>query len=153
MTAPATTVPVRKLHHLGVPVRDIEASLAWYEEMFGLECLFRAGGEGPEVERAVQVEGALIDAAFLRVGDIYLELIEFKAPVGEDFALRNCDVGAIHIALDVPDVHEAHRVLTAKGAMFTNEPTFIPEGELAGHWFAYFRDPNGIQFELFQPPA
>ncbi|HWF52872.1 MAG TPA: VOC family protein [Solirubrobacteraceae bacterium] len=153
MNLGAQTVPVRKLHHLGVPVRNLAASLAWYKKMFGLEPLFSAGGAGPDVDRAVQLEGVLIDAAFLQIGDVYLEMLEFQQPKGADFALRNCDVGAVHIALDVPDIHEAYRFLTANGVVFSNEPVYIGEGELEGHWFAYFRDPDNIQFELFQPPA
>ena len=153
MNLPQSTVPIRKLHHLGVPVRSLEASLAWYREMFGIEPLFRAGGEGDVVSRAVQLDDVKIDAAFLRVGDVYLEMLEFHHPEPVDYRLRNCDVGAIHIAIDIPDIHEAYRSLTAKGVVFSNEPTYIGEGELEGHWFAYFRDPDNIQFELFQPPA
>jgi catechol 2,3-dioxygenase-like lactoylglutathione lyase family enzyme len=153
MSSTTTTVPVRKLHHVGVSVRSLPAALAWYEEMFGVRPDFMAGSEGPEVSRAVQVPGVVIDAAFLRIGDVWLELLEFREPAGTDFTLRNCDVGVIHIALDVPDIQQAYSSLTSKGVVFSNEPTYIPEGKLAGHWYAYFRDPDNVQFELFQPPA
>ena len=153
MSTTSPPITVRKLHHLGITVRSLETSRAWYRDVFGLEPLFTSGGEGPEVDRAVQLEGVSIDAAFLKVGDVYLEMLEYRSPPGHDVAIRNCDVGAIHIALDVADIHEAYRSLSAKGVVFSNEPALIPEGELAGHWFAYFRDPDNIQFELFQPPA
>ena len=128
MSPNTSPVPVRKLHHVGVSVRSLPAALAWYEDVFGVRPEFLAGSEGPEVSAAVQVPGVVIDAAFLRIGDVYLELLEFREPRGTDFTLRNCDVGVIHIALDVPDIHQAYDSLTSKGVAFSNEPSYIPEG-------------------------
>jgi catechol 2,3-dioxygenase-like lactoylglutathione lyase family enzyme len=146
------TVKVSGIHHVGVPVRDIQASLAWYREIFGIEPLFVVESEGPDVSAAVQLPDARITAALLPVGNTILELLQYHEPVGADFGLRNCDVGAIHIALQVEDIAEAHAALVARDADFSCPPTLIPEGDLAGYRFAYFRDPDGIQFELFQLP-
>ena len=141
------------MHHIGVPVRSVERSLAWYRDLFGLEPDFVLESEGPETSAAVQLENARITAAMLTVGNTLLELLEYHEPVGADFALRNCDVGAIHIALEVDSIAAAYDRLRARGATFSVAPTLIEEGPLEGYRFCYFRDPDGIQFELFQRPG
>jgi catechol 2,3-dioxygenase-like lactoylglutathione lyase family enzyme len=147
------TVELRGVHHVGVPVRDLQRSLAFYRDIFGIEPDFVVESEGPEVDAAVQLPDVRVTAAFLTLGNTFLELLEYRQPVGADFALRNCDVGAVHVALEVGDVAAAHEQLRAEGIEFSSPPTLIEEGELAGHRFAYFRDHDGIQFELFERPG
>ena len=149
---------LRGFHHIGVPVRSLEKSLAWYRAMFGIEPEFFAESEGPATSAAVQLEGARVRVAFLTVGGTYLELLEYDNPIGADFRvdggfrLRNCDVGAIHLAIEVDSIDAAYQKLRAGGAEFSVEPSLIEEGPLTGHKFCYFRDPDGIQFELFELP-
>lgn len=47
------------MHHVGITVRDLEASLPWYEQIFGLKPEFIAHGSGPDLSKAVGV----LDAA------------------------------------------------------------------------------------------
>ena len=144
---------LKGVHHVGVPVRSIERSLAWYRDLFGLEPDFVALAEGPELERTVQIEGARLRFAFLQLGGCQLELLEYESPIGEDFALRNCDVGAIHVCFDVEDIDRVYDQLQAKGVEFSIEPTRVQGGVLEGDRYCYFRDPDGIQLELWERAA
>jgi catechol 2,3-dioxygenase-like lactoylglutathione lyase family enzyme len=138
------------MHHVGIPVRSIERSLEWYREMFDLEPSFIASAEGPELSQTVQLEDARLRFAFLELGNTVLELLEYESPVGEDFALRNCDVGAAHICFEVQDVEATYEQLRARGANFSIKPTPVLGGVLEGDWCCYMRDPDGIQIELWQ---
>ncbi len=144
---------LKGLHHVGVPVRSIERSLAWYRDLFGLEPGFVALAEGPELERTVQLSGARLRFAFLQLGGCRLELLEYEAPIGEDFRLRNCDVGAVHVCFEVEDIDRVYDELQAKGVEFSIEPTRVLGGVLEGDRYCYFRDPDGIQLELWERAA
>jgi len=146
------TAELRGVHHVGIAVRSLDKSLAWYREVFGVEPHMRLEADGPDVDAAVQLENVRVEAALLDVGNTVIELLEYKSPVGADFRLRNCDVGAIHVALDVANIDEAYERLRSRGAVFSNAPAMAPEGPLEGYRFCYFRDPDGIQFELFERP-
>jgi catechol 2,3-dioxygenase-like lactoylglutathione lyase family enzyme len=140
------------LHHIGVPVRSIERSLAWYRDIFGLEPSFVALSEGPVLDRTVGLENARLRYAMLELADAgcRLELIEYESPIGEDFALRNCDVGATHICFEVDDIDAVYDELRAKGVAFSVEPSQVLGGVLEGDRYCYFRDPDGIQLELWE---
>jgi len=140
-------------HHIGVPVASLERSLAFYRELFGIEPDFVAESSGPETARLVRVEGAELTYAFLTVGRDVLELLEYHTPTGRPFTGRNCDVGAVHIAFEVPDVDAAHAALVERGVEVSGPPVKT-DGPLEGCATIYFTDPDGIQLEAFErPPA
>jgi catechol 2,3-dioxygenase-like lactoylglutathione lyase family enzyme len=144
---------VRGVNHIGVTVRDLDETVAWVREMFDLEPVFFVTGAGAEVDASVQLEDASISCAFFMFGNLGVEFLEYSNPRGRDFDLRNCDVGAIHVCFGVDDLQATYERLEAKGVEFNSETPFtIDDGPLAGTTYAYFRDPHGIQFELFQVP-
>jgi len=73
---------LRRMDHVGVVVDDLEAALAFFEEL-GME---RVGGvmpvEGPWVDQVVGLEGVQVDIAFVRTPDGHsqLELTRFRHP-------------------------------------------------------------------------
>jgi catechol 2,3-dioxygenase-like lactoylglutathione lyase family enzyme len=153
---PGKAVPMTKpsrLHHVGIPVSDLDRSIAWYEHVLGLVLNKRAPSSGKELSLAVEVPEAQMHVAFLAVGDhLLLELLEYTHPRGRPYDLANCDVGAVHVCFEVDDIRAAYADLTAAGIAFNHPPIELgPDaGDLAGYWFAYFRDPDGVQLELFQ---
>ena len=65
MTIPGKPpVPTELVHHIGIAVGDLEASIAFYRSLFGLEA-------GPIVVR----EDIGVRGCFIAVGDTNLELL------------------------------------------------------------------------------
>ncbi len=150
-------VRLRTLNHVGVPVRDLDRSLAFYRALTGAEPLFVNEMAGPGLADGVGVPGARCRFAVVPLGNVNLELIEYTAPRGADYRLRNCDVGAIHLAFEVDDIQAAYARLREAGVAFHAPPhTFTAEDgapAAVGTAFAYLSDPDGIQLELNQPAA
>jgi catechol 2,3-dioxygenase-like lactoylglutathione lyase family enzyme len=138
------------VHHVGITVRDLDASLAWYERMFGLRPEFVAEGSGPELSTAVGVPEAKLRFAFLRFGSCVVELLHYDNERDDRAGRSNADVGSAHVCIDVPDLRAAYEDLLGKGVEFLSAPLDIPDGPLAGCSFVYFTDPNGVTLELFQ---
>ncbi len=145
-----------RLHHVGIPVSNLQVSLPWYTKVLGLvDTEIRATGSGEVIEKALQVEGCDVTVAFLRVGEhVLLELLEYASPPSKPFQLRNCDVGALHVCFQVDDIMTTYSALRDEGISFNAEPVLLDQsaGNLAGYSFAYFRDPDGISLELFEVP-
>jgi catechol 2,3-dioxygenase-like lactoylglutathione lyase family enzyme len=110
-------------------------------------------GSGDDLARSVQVPHAELTFSMIAIGSTRIEFLEYQQPVGEDFDRQNCDVGAAHVCFQISDIDAAYRELTDKGAVFSGPPVEITEGPLAGSRWAYFRDPDGIQLEIWQSPS
>lgn len=141
------------MHHVGITVRDLEASLLWYEQTFGVQREFVAHGSGPELSTAVGVPDADLSFAFLRFGSCVIELLCYDNPRTEENERSNADVGSTHVCIDVPDLQAAYVSLLSKGIEFLAPPLHIEDGPLEGCSFVYFRDPNGVTLELFEKAA
>jgi catechol 2,3-dioxygenase-like lactoylglutathione lyase family enzyme len=138
------------MHHVGITVRDLEASLAWYERVFGLTPEFIAEGSGPELSTAVGVPDASLRFAFLRFGSCVVELLCYDNDREDTYNRSNADVGSAHVCIHVPDLTASYDDLRGKGIEFLAPPLHIDAGPLEGCSFVYFKDPNGVTLELFQ---
>lgn len=145
------TAGAKRIQHVGVPVSSLRRSLDFYETAFGIQPDFIADVEHDErISEAVGVSNAKIRVAFVTIGDTRIELLEYVQPRGRPYRGRNCDVGAIHICFEVDDVWETYEELRAKGIMFARPPIPLPDGPPPGGCtFAYFKDPDGLQLEIF----
>ena len=94
-----------RIHHVGIAVTDIEASIQLYRAALGAELVHRARNEK---------EG--LEAAFLRVGEGELELmaaLREDSPVGKFVAKRG--PGLHHVAYAVADIDKALADARASG--------------------------------------
>ena len=95
---------LRNVHHVGIAVDDLDASLLVYEELFGAR-----------LEHRESVEDQGVEAASLRVGESRIELLRPlgpDTPVGRFLAKRG--PGMHHVAYEVGDL-DAARALRAAG--------------------------------------
>jgi catechol 2,3-dioxygenase-like lactoylglutathione lyase family enzyme len=143
---------VEGVHHIGITVRDMKRSFEWYAKMFDLKPGPVNHGQGKELSDAVQVEGTELSFSMIEIGATRIEFLEYHNPRGKDFTLRNGDVGATHICLQIDDMDSAYETLLSRGAVFNAPPVTLTDGDLAGSRWAYLRDPDGIQLEIWAWP-
>jgi glyoxylase I family protein len=135
-----------RLDHVGLAVADLEASAAWFCEVFGLVR-----------ELAVRVEALDLSIEMLiHPGYGYrVELLHrpgsASAPGGQpdnpgEAALRR---GYGHVAFDVTDLDVAYSRAVARGARPVMPPGPSPE---AGVRMAFVADPEGNLIELLHRP-
>jgi glyoxylase I family protein len=130
-----TTPPLGSYHHIGLTVRDPEASAEWYQRVLGFEHAFR------------EEHGDGYALVMHRPGSpLFLGLDRHVGNEGEAFAEQR--TGLDHLAIHVAeradlDAWVAH--LDAEG---------VKRGELTDHTEPFpfslvsFRDPDNIQLEL-----
>jgi catechol 2,3-dioxygenase-like lactoylglutathione lyase family enzyme len=144
---------MKGLHHVGVTVADLEASIRFYHDVLGLPFANEPSPwfEGEELSRGVGVPGAALRQVSLLLGDSMLELLEYRSPPSEtDRPLRSNNRGASHLALLVDDIESAKSELEAKGIVFYGPVNVVDEGVLAGWRWVYFEDPDGYPLELVE---
>jgi catechol 2,3-dioxygenase-like lactoylglutathione lyase family enzyme len=111
------TITVERTDFISVPVTDMERSRRFYEDTLGLQNM-SADGRWPEYQLGENVSVYLVD----------------PTNIGQTFTGPH----TAHIALRVPDVHEARRALEDKGVDFHGD--VLDTGVCH---MAFFADPDG----------
>jgi glyoxylase I family protein len=140
------TVATAQLHHIALTVRDLDASVMWYEQVFGIKYKMDAPHVGGEAR-------LLANDTF----QLVIVLHRHDANVGETFLESR--TGLDHVGLGVPtredlvawQAHlESHGVVRAAAA---DRPlTQSPIADEPYGAVLVFRDLDNLQLELFAPP-
>jgi catechol 2,3-dioxygenase-like lactoylglutathione lyase family enzyme len=144
---------MKALHHVGITVKDLDASIRFYHDVLGLPFSNEPSPwfDAPELGPAVGVPGAGLRQVSLLLGDTMLELLEYKSPPSDTTQpLQSNNIGASHVAFLVDDIHETVVDLSSKGISFFSDVNVVEEGVLAGWRWVYFADPDGYPLELVE---
>jgi len=144
---------MKALHHVGITVKDLDASIRFYHDVLGLPFSNEPSPwfDGPELGPAVGVPGAGLRQVSLLLGDTTLELLEYKSPPSDTTQpLPSNNIGASHVAFLVDDIEQSMAELKAKGIEFFSDANVVDEGVLAGWRWVYFADPDGYPLELVE---
>lgn len=100
-----------ELDHVGLAVADLDAAVAWYEQMFGATVVHRE-----------RIESDGVDEALIRVAESYIQLL---TPFRDDSPLakymaKNGE-GIHHIGYRVDDCDEVLTHVKAQGARVVDE--------------------------------
>jgi glyoxylase I family protein len=130
------------IHHLGLSVRDVEVSAAWYEDVLG----FSRVGEyaSPDGSRR---------KVFLRHDRIRARLGLTQHHAGSAERFDETRIGLDHLAFGVSSREELGRWaerLSDAGVQFSPP---APANSIDGAIALVFRDPDHIQLELFFDPS
>ena len=131
----------RHINHVCIAVEDIEASMRFYRDVFGVQ-------QGEVVEVADQG----VRAALLRVGGSQLEFIQPTDPTGSvaKFIQRRGET-VHHICFEVEDLPGALRRLDEQGIAVIDE---TPRDGLSGRiGFIHPKSTNGVLIELVDQRA
>ena len=144
---------MKALHHVGITVKDLDASIRFYHDVLGLPFSNEPSPwfDGEELGKAVGVPGGALRQVSLLLGDTTLELLQYKSPPSATTKpLDSNSIGASHVAFVVDDIVAKKAELEAKGITFYSDVNVVDEGVLAGWRWVYFEDPDGYPLELVE---
>lgn len=131
---------ITKIDHLGIAVRSLDESVAYYERVLGLKC-----------EHREEVPAQKVRTAFFDVGGVHLELLEPTSPESPvaKFLEKNGE-GVHHVAFASSDIHAQLKQAADAGCRLVNEKPF--EGA-AGKLVAFLhpKSTHGVLTEICTP--
>jgi methylmalonyl-CoA epimerase len=131
-----------KIEHVALAVADLDAAIAHYREVWGIE-----------VSHREKVEDQGVEEAMLPLGDTFLQLV---APTDDETTvgrfLANRGEGLHHLAYEVDDLARTLEELKAKGVQLIDE---VPRRGGRGHLVAFVhpKSNHGLLVELIQAPG
>ncbi|PXA04041.1 methylmalonyl-CoA epimerase [Coraliomargarita sinensis] len=105
---------ITKIDHLGIAVKNLDESIAYYESALGLHC------HGRE-----EVASQKVKTAFFEAGEVHLELLEptsDESPIAK-FLEKNGE-GIHHIAFAVEDIEDQLKKASEAGVRLIHEVPF-----------------------------
>lgn len=132
---------VGTLDHVAFNVRDLDASVDWYQRMLGAQ-----------VVSEVQRHAAPFSIVTVEVAGIRIDLgsrpdMQESALAGATPAEVTRSTGITHLAVLVDDLAHAHELLEARGVRFVGAPKF---DEVSGCRYAWLVDLDGNHVELLE---
>ncbi|MCA4132536.1 VOC family protein [Arthrobacter sp. M4] len=153
MTQTSTERPSMVFDHVGLVVPDLVEAVDFYTAAFGFSVdSWEADTDVNPDAIGLPGEQVRLRGAILNGGNARLELHQYLHPTGTA-PRRVSDQGIGHFAFSVADIHESHQYLAGLGVSWNTEPNFIADGDLAGRWWVYGKDPWGNVIELGQNPV
>ena len=139
------------LTHVGITVSDLDASVKFYEEVFGFTCRDRHTFDEEfisAVPNLYKLSNTIADAAFIVASNgIVLELFQFKPALPEDGRFAWNRTGHTHIAFTLDDLPEFAKHMRAKNVRFCMD---VLEKQDGSHW-VFVQDPDGNLIEVSEP--
>ena len=130
---------IKKVHHVGIAVKDLKESVALFERLLGL----KAHIQDAPCQKVTE--------AVFKIGEgLEINLIE---PTGPDSAvakfLEKRGEGLHHIAFEVDDIDKDLRAMEGKGVQLIDREG--REGVAGKIGFLHPKSVNGVLVELVQP--
>jgi len=131
----AARVLSRRIDHLGIAVRDLDAAVRTYEAL------------GFRVESVHDVPTEKVRAAFLPIGESHLELLEPTDPSSTIARFLEKRSGLHHVCIVVPDIEAELARLKAAGATLVDETPRVGAGGCRVA-FVHPKSAEGVLLEL-----
>ena len=148
---------VRAVDSMGITVSHMDRSVAFYKNVLSFEQVSDVEVAGGDYERLMGVFGLRLRVVRMRLGEEYIELIQYLVPRGRLIPVdsRSNDRWFQHIAIIVSDMDKAYRLLRQhKVEHASTGPQTLPDWNpnAGGIKAFYFKDPDGNVLEILAFP-
>jgi len=143
------------LDHIGITVRDMDRSIAFWQRLLGVPAHDRDLLAGPQLGALLGYPpGLRIDRCWVDLPEGgALELLQYLDRDDAPYDEGTAHPGNVHVCLAVDDMAAAHEHAVAAGARPVGGPIEVKLGPNTGSHVAYLRTPDGVTLELRQPPV
>ncbi len=129
---------IKKINHVAIAVKDIEAALDFWESKLGLK-----------LDYIEEVPSEASRVAFIPIGDSLIELVQpTRDDTGMAAYLEKRGEGMHHLCVEVQNIDETFNRLKEQGVRLINtEPQVLPGRKMA---FIHPKAANGVLVELYE---
>ena len=136
-----------ELFHVGLTVKNLERSLAFYRDVVGMKEGERLAVKSKAFDTLTNNPGAQLKVAHLTAGPFMLQLIEYAAAGGITLDLHHNNVGSPHMSFYVPDIEAKYREVQQRGEVKITSGLVQIAPTMRSF---YTEDPDGVPVEFLQ---
>jgi len=137
------------LRHIGIVVNDLEKSVNFYNDLFGLITVKEMIEDGEYVDNLVGIKDASIKWAKLKAkDDTIIELLEYQNNKKQKKDNYPADrLGCSHIAISVENIESIYHKLQNYDCKCNSKPLYSPDGKVK---VMYCHDIDGTILEIVE---
>ncbi|KAK2749203.1 hypothetical protein FQN57_006818 [Myotisia sp. PD_48] len=154
--APAAPQPytIQGANHTGFTVTNIDRSIDFWHKKLQLPLLYSIVLDGDMISEVTGVEKAKVALAMVMLPNGHgIELLEYRNDAeNATYKPKSCDVGSVHIALNVQGLDALVDSVNSEGWARVGKTQTIEGGVLDGTRVVYIRGPDGETVELMESP-
>lgn len=137
-------------HHVGFTVSNLDRAVAFYQDTLGFVHERTSDLADDFASEVTGLAEARMRVAFMRLGELTLELLEYQRPAAARDAFHSNTPGHGHLCFQVEEIGDLVERIEAQGGRRLGKVTTIPGGPNQGGRVVYVRDPNGVVVEFIQ---
>jgi len=136
-----------ELFHVGLTVKNLERSLAFYRDVVGMKEGERLEVKSKAFDTLTNNPGAQLKIAHLTAGPFMLQLIEYATAGGTTLDLHHNNVGSPHMSFYVSDIEAKYREAQQRGDVKITSGLVQIAPTMRSF---YTEDPDGAPVEFLQ---
>ncbi len=152
---PSQTIGLARANHVGIVVKDLDASIRFYEALTGTTIANKDVIGGPRMASVQGLDAVKIRYANVHLDNLNIDLLQYDEPAPAQATYAVNEISSMHLCFEVDDLNAVYERMRAAGIGFEGEPiTFQAEDGLKagiGTSVAYFDDPDGTHLEIIAP--
>jgi catechol 2,3-dioxygenase-like lactoylglutathione lyase family enzyme len=136
-----------ELNHIGLTVKNLEASLRFYREVVGMTVEMSFALENGGFAKLTRNPAAAIKGAYVMAGSFRLQLLEYTSGGGTTQNIHHNNIGSPHMSFGIEDVEAKFREVQAMAwpKIISDIVEVVPKVRSF-----YVEDPDGVPVEFFQ---
>ena len=143
---------VQAICHIGICVKDLEHSRAFYRDVLGFKELTRLEVDDDTSKKFLEVDDLKLRCIFLERDGLRIELMSYgDSTTGKGEISPIYERGLTHFAIRVHDVDEMVARIEAAGGEILRHTEIRNEAYQSHCIFA--KDPDGVRLELIESPG
>jgi lactoylglutathione lyase len=143
---------IQAICHIGICVRDLEKSRAFYRDVLGFKEVSTLSVDDDTSKKFLELEDLHLRCIFLERDNLRIELMFYgDATLGDGEIRPIYERGLTHFAIRVENVDEVAARIEAAGGVLLRH-TEIRNPDYQSHAI-FAKDPDGVRLELIEAPG
>lgn len=139
---------IKSFNHVSFTVSNLDKAIDFYTKVLEGQVVDVSGREEDFSSKVTGIHGAKLQVGYIKIADIFIELIEYLSPSEGRIETKTSMVGSSHVCFWVEEMDKLLDILRDAGGKVTSDPQIIPDGPNAGRSVVYTKDPDGNNLEF-----
>jgi catechol 2,3-dioxygenase-like lactoylglutathione lyase family enzyme len=135
-------------HHTAISCRDWDRAKSFFVDLLGFKVVGEIARREEENLGIVSgLPGGICRFAMLERAGYHIELLKWIHPQGEKVELRQCDIGIVHLCIEVTDSEKVRKLLVAEGYESISDVQVLRGGRAK---VFYCKGPDAVVVEFLE---